>query len=131
MKQVKIGDIWLVLIPKVIANNNKTQIDLEKRPCLIIDDGHGFIIEENRDYLGLKLTTKNGKHHKKINNWYDLGLNKESFVRIETPIKIEEGQLIHKIGEMSKYDLYIYLTELSDYINIDIIDKYFGEETKV
>lgn len=123
MKKAKIGDIWLVLIPKVINTNKKTQIDLEKRPCLIIDDGHGFIIEENKDYLGLKITTKEGNNRKKINNWYDIGLNKESYVRIETPIKIEKGQLIHKIGEMSKYDLYMYLRELSNYINTDIIDR--------
>lgn len=123
MKKAKIGDIWLVLLPKVIRNNNKTQIDLEKRPCLIIDNGHGFIIEENKDYLGLKITTKDGKKHAEISNWYDLGLNKPSFVRIETPIKIEQGQLIHKIGTMSKYDLYVYLNELSDYINFDIKEK--------
>lgn len=123
MRKANIGEIWLVLIPKVITNNNKTQIDLEKRPCLIIDDGHGFIIEENRDYLGLKITTKNGINHKKIKNWYELGLKNESYVRIETPIKVEKGQLIHKIGTMSKYDLYIYLNELSSYINTDIIEK--------
>lgn len=123
MKKASIGDIWLVLIPKVITKCNKTQIDLEKRPCLIIDDGHGFIIEENRDYLGLKITTKNGINHQKINNWYDLGLKSESYVRVETPIKVEKGQLIHKIGEMNKYDLYIYLNELSNYINTDVINK--------
>ncbi len=123
MDKASVGDIWLVLIPKVIKNKNKTQIDLEKRPCLIIDDGHGFIIEENRDYLGLKITSQNGKNRKKINNWYEIGLKNESFVRIETPIKVEQGQLIHKIGTMSKYDLYIYLNELSNYINTDIINK--------
>lgn len=123
MKKASIGDIWLVLIPKVITKCNKTQIDLEKRPCLIIDDGHGFIIEENRDYLGLKITTKDGQKHQKINNWYDLGLKNESFVRIETPIKIEKGQLIHQIGKMNKYDLYIYLNELSNYINTNVINK--------
>lgn len=121
--KAEIGEIWLVLIPKVINNNKKTQIELEKRPCLIIDDGHGFIIEENQDYLGLKITTKNNIKNKEIKNWYDLGLNKKSYVRIETPIKIEKGQLIHKLGEMSKYDLYIYLNELSNYINTDLLNK--------
>ena len=90
---------------------------------MIIDDGHGFIIEENRDYLGLKLTTKEGKNHKAINDWHSLGLKGESYVRIETPIKIEKGQLISKIGEMSKYDLYVYLNELSNYLNTDVINK--------
>lgn len=123
MKKAEIGEIWLVLIPKIINSNNKTQIELEKRPCLIIDDGHGFIIEENRDYLGLKITTKDGKNHKEIKDWYNLGLREKSYIRIETPIKVEGGQLIHKIGEMSKYDLYIYLNELSNYINTDILEK--------
>ncbi len=123
MKKANIGDIWLVLIPKVITKNNITHIDLEKRPCLIIDNGHGFIIEENKDYLGLKITSKEGERHREITNWYDLGLKKDSFVRIETPIKIEKGQLIHKIGKMNKYDLYLYLNELSNYINTDVINK--------
>ena len=123
MKKANIGDVWLVLIPKVIRSNSTTHIELEKRPCLIIDDGHGFIIEENRDYLGLKITSKDGKTHKVINNWHDLGLNQESFVRIETPIKIEKGQLIHRIGKMNKYDLYVYLTELSNYLKTDVINK--------
>lgn len=123
MKKANIGDIWSVLIPKVISNNNMTSVILEKRPCLIIDNGHGFIIEENRDYLGLKITSKYGKNHKKIKNWYDLGLKSESFVRIETPIKIEQGQLIHKISKMDNYDLYLYLNELSNYINTDVINK--------
>ncbi len=121
MKKASIGDIWLVLIPKVINNNRTTHINLEKRSCLIIDDGHGFIIEENRDYLGLKITTN--QKHKRIDNWYELGLKKESFVRIETLIKIEKGQLIKKINKMNKYDLYIYLKELTNYLNIDVIDK--------
>lgn len=123
MKKANIGDIWIVLIPKVVTSKNLTKIDLEKRPCLIIDDGHGFIIEENRDYLGLKLTTKKGKNHKVINDWNNLGLKAESYVRIETPIKIEKGQLINKIGEMNKYDLYVYLNELSNYLNTDVINK--------
>lgn len=123
MEKAHIGDIWLVLIPKIIRNKYKTHIELEKRPCLIIDDGHGFIIEENRDYLGLKITSKYGVNRKKIDNWYELGLKKESFIRIETPIKIEKGQLIYKINTMNKYDLYIYLKELSNYLNTDVIEK--------
>jgi len=120
LKKAQIGDIWLILLPKVLTNNQKTKIDLEKRPCLIIDNEHDFIIEENRDYLGLKLTTKSEKNHAEISNWYDLGLKKPPYVRIETPIKIEQRQLIHKIGTMSKYDLlefwYFYYQKCYIYI---------------
>lgn len=123
MKKAQIGEIWLILIPKVISNNKSTHIDLEKRPCLIIDDGHGFIIEENRDCLSLKITTKNGKNHRRIDNWQELGLKSESFVRIETPIKVEKGQLVHKIGSIDKYELYVYLKELSNYLNTDVLEK--------
>lgn len=123
MKKASIGDIWIVLIPKVVTKRNMTKIDLEKRPCLIIDDGHGFIIEENRDYLGLKITTKEGEKHRAINDWYKLGLKKESYIRIETPMKIEKGQLVNKIGEMNKYDLYVYLNELANYLNTDVLNK--------
>lgn len=123
MKKANIGDIWLVLIPKVVTNSYKTHIELEKRPCLIIDDGHGFIIEKNKDCLGMKITTKDGINRKKIDNWYELGLREESYIRVEMPIKIENGQLLKKINKMDKFDLYVYLKELSNYFNTDVIEK--------
>ena len=44
-----------------------------------------------------------------------------AFIRIEVPIKIEEKQLIKKIGSINKYDMYIYLNELSDFFLIMIL----------
>lgn len=59
--KAKIGEIWVTLIPKIysLENGSNLQVVLEKRPCLIIDSGQGFLIEENSNYMGLKLTTKN------------------------------------------------------------------------
>lgn len=126
MLKAGIGEIWIVLNPKIKKNfKNNISVELEKKPCLIIDDGHGFIIEKSNDYLGMKITTKNNNIRKKeIKNWNELGLKYKSYLRIETPIKIEKEQLIKKIGQVNKYDLYIYLNELSDYFNIDVLEKF-------
>ena len=87
-KKAKIGDIWIVLIPKIIYNeeNDSINVNLEKRPCLIVDDGRGFLIEENSNYSRLKLTTRdsviNTVKRKEIKNWKNLGLDKKSYIRI-------------------------------------------------
>lgn len=56
----------------------------EKRPCLIIDDGRGFLIEENSNYSELKLTTRNSAlekvNRKEIKNWKELGLKSKSYI---------------------------------------------------
>ena len=124
MSKANIGDVWIVLNPKIKNNKNSISVELEKRPCLIIDDGHGFIIEKSNDYLGMKITTKNNEIRKReIKNWYEIGLKSKSYLRIEPPIKIEKEQLIKKIGMVDKYDLYMYLNELSDYFSKDILEK--------
>lgn len=121
----EIGDIWVTIIPKIETYNNKiSNVILERRPCLIIDDGCGFIIEKNSDYLGMKITTQDKKNKKEIRNWYDAGLKQKSFVRIEMPIKIEKNQLVKKIGKLNKYDTYIYINELMNFMNNDIKNKF-------
>ena len=121
----KIGEIWITIIPKIETYNNRiSNVILERRTCLIIDDGHGFIIEKNNDYLGMKITTQDKKNKKEIRNWYDVGLKYKSFVRIEMPIKIEESQLVKKIGQLSKCDTYFYINELMILINNDIKTKF-------
>lgn len=122
IEKPKIGDIWITIIPKIETYNNRiSNVKLERRLCLIIDDGHGFIIEKNNDCLGMKITTKNKKE---IRNWYDVGLKQKSFVRIEMPIKLESNQLLKKIGKLSKYDTYIYIDELMSFMNNDIKSKF-------
>ena len=88
-KKASIGEIWVTLIPKIIVDdkNDSVNFSIERRPCLIIDDGRGFLIEENSNYSGLKLTTRNTElkrvKRKEIKNWKELGLKKKSYVRIE------------------------------------------------
>lgn len=88
---------------------------------------HGFIIEKSKDYLGMKITRQNGSRKKEIKDWDKVGLKERSYLRIETPIKIEKEQLINKIGQVNKYDLYMYISELSDYFNTDILEKFKQE----
>lgn len=127
-KKAKIGDIWVTLIPKLIVNDDESiQVVLEKRPCLIIDDGRGFLIEENSNYSGLKLTTRNSiikkVNRKEIKNWKELGLKNKSYVRIELPLKIESQQLVNKICEIKDEDLKEYLKELANYFNLGMLEK--------
>lgn len=85
------------------------------------------MIEENSNYSGLKLTTRNSRlervNRKEIKNWKELGLKKKSYLRVELPLKIEPQQLVNKITTISNDDLKIYLKELADYFNIDMLDK--------
>lgn len=125
MQNPQIGDIWVTIIPKIETRNNKiSNVILERRPCLIIDDGHGFIIEKNNDYLGMKITAQDKKNKKEIRNWYEAGLKQKSFVRIEMPIKIEKNQLVKKIGKLSRCDTYVYINELMSFMNDDIKRKF-------
>ena len=128
-EKASIGEIWVTLIPKIIVDdkNDSVNFSIERRPCLIIDDGRGFLIEENSNYSGLKLTTRNTElkrvKRKEIKNWKELGLKKKSYVRIELPLKIESSQLESKITKISDEDLKMYLKELANFINVDILIK--------
>ena len=128
-KKANLGDIWLVLIPKIIYDDDDESISvkLEKRPCLIVDDGRGFLIEENSNYSALKLTTKNSNvknvERKEIVNWKELGLKRKSYIRIELPIKIEPEQLVFKISTLPNEEFVVYLRDLANYFNTDVIEK--------
>lgn len=78
MKAV-IGEIWLVLIPIISYDEDGSiNVKLQKRPCLIIDDGRGLVVEEDdRNYHVLKLTTQNDSYKRKlIKDWKKLGLKR-------------------------------------------------------
>lgn len=128
-KKANIGDIWVTIIPRLYLDEKTGDmaVSLERRPCLIIDDGRGFIIEENSNYSGLKLTTRQSfaknVNRTEIKNWKKLGLKKKSYVRIELPIKIENQQLVTKIGTLSEEEVTIYLKDLANFFNTDVLDK--------
>lgn len=125
MKAV-IGEIWLVLIPIISYDEEKNvTIKLQKRPCLIVDDGRGLIVEQDkRNYHILKLTTQNDPYKRKlIKNWKQLGLKKKSYIRIEMPIKLEEEQLDRKITELSSEELVEMYSEIYKILNIQALEK--------
>ena len=122
----KIGEIWLVTIPLLTYDDeNNVNINLQKRPCLIIDDGRGLIVEQdNRNFHILKLTTQYDKYKRKlIKNWEELGLKEKSYIRIELPIKIEKQQLIKKITKLSEDELLEMYNEIYKILNIKALEK--------
>lgn len=135
MKAV-IGEIWLVLIPIISYDDeDNVNIKLQKRPCLIVDDGRGLIVEQDkRNYHILKLTTQNDPYKRKpIKNWRQLGLKRKSYIRIEMPIKLEEEQLDRKIAELSSNDLVEMYSEIYGILNIQALEKMankYKEENK-
>lgn len=125
MKAV-IGEIWLVTIPILTYDEEgNVNINLQKRPCLIIDDGRGLIVEQdNRNFHILKLTTQYDKYKRKlIKNWKELGLKQKSYIRVEMPIKIEKQQLVRKITELSQEELLEMYNEIYKILNINALEK--------
>ena len=121
-----IGKIWLVTILLLTYDaKNNVNINLQKRPCLIIDDGRGLIVEQdNRNFHILKLTTQYDKYKRKlIKNWEELGLKEKSYIRIELPIKIEKQQLIKKITKLSEEELLEMYNEIYKILNINALEK--------
>ena len=82
--KAQIGEIWLITIPILeYDKENNVNIKLQKRACLIIDDGRGLIVEDDkRNFHILKLTTQYDNYKRKLlKNWRKLGLKKKSFVK--------------------------------------------------
>ena len=132
LERPNIGEIWIVTIPVVFKNDeNELAISLQKRPCLILDDGRGLIVEEdNRNFHVFKLTTQKDPYKRKeIKDWKKIGLRKKSYVRIEMPIKIEESQFERKVAELPIEQLKEMYTELYNILNIKVLEKIVnGEE---
>lgn len=137
MKKAKIGEIWVAVIPKIYYDekNDNVQINIERRPCLIVDDGRGFLIEENSNYSALKLTTRKSIlkniNRKEIKNWKELGLRQKSYVRIELPVKIEPEQLVNRITTLSNEEMREYLKDLASIFNTEILSELAKEEQPV
>lgn len=116
----------MVTIPILTYDEEgNVNINLQKRPCLIIDDGRGLIVErDNRNFHILKLTTQYDRYKRKlIKNWKELGLKQKSYIRIEMPIKIEKQQLVKKITELSQGELLEMYNEIYKILNINALEK--------
>lgn len=124
--QAEIGEIWLVTIPILeFDDNGDINVKIQKRPCLILDDGRGLIVEaDNRNFHVLKLTTQYDKYKRKlIKNWEELGLAKKSYVRIEMPIKIEKEQFDRKITVLPEEQLLDIYNDVYQIINVKALEK--------
>ena len=121
----KIGEIWLVVMPIIYVENEEVSFKTQKRPVLILDDGRGFIVEEdNKNYHVFKLTSQNDSYKRiLIKNWRELGLKTKSYIRIEMPIKIEESQFVFKITELPLKQMIEYYQELYKIVNISMLEK--------
>lgn len=124
--QASVGEIWIITIPILNYDNDGTiNVNLQKRPALILDDGRGLLVEEDkRNYHILKLTTQNDPYKRKeIKNWKEIGLKKKSYIRIEMPIKIEELQLEKKIATLPGDQLLEMYCEVYNIINFKALEK--------
>ena len=130
-KKCEIGEIWLVAIPLLVKNSdNSFDTTFQMRPFLMIDEGKGVLVEENPDYLGVKITTKRNKLNKakEIKNWKELGLNEKSYVRIEIPERIEQTQLIARIGILPRDQFMEIYREILNVFNIEVIQQLIESE---
>ncbi len=133
MQRPSIGEIWIVTIPVIYYDEEQNiNINLQKRPCLVIDDGRGLIVEDKRNFHVFKLTTQNDSYKRKeIKDWKKIGLKSKSYVRIEMPIKIEDGQFVNKICDLPLEQLKDMYKELYELINIEALEKFVNlEKTK-
>lgn len=132
MFKPSIGEIWIVAIPIIYYDKNSDiTVQIQKRPVLVLDDGRGLIVEEDKkNFHVFKLTTQNDPYKRKlIKNWRQIGLKYKSYVRIEMPIKIEEQQFISKITEITAEELLEYYKELYNILNIKALEKIVKQET--
>ena len=130
-KKSIIGEIWLVAIPLLVKNDDNTfDTTFQIRPFLMIDEGKGVLVEENPDYLGVKITTKKNRLNKakEIENWKELGLKEKSFVRIEIPERIEKQQLIAYVTKMPKEQFRVFYREILNIFNIELIKELLENE---
>lgn len=126
MTRPSIGEIWIVAIPVIYYDENSDiTVQIQRRPVLVLDDGRGLIVEEDkRNFHVFKLTTQNDPYKRMlIKNWKQLGLRYKSYVRIEIPIKIEAQQFQSKITEIPPEELLEYYKELYNIINIEALEK--------
>jgi len=130
MKDPKMKEIWLVSLP-VIEEDSKNgfiYFSVQERACLVIDEGKNFIVNRNFDYLGLKVTSKSRSNRREIKDSQKKGLRYKSYIRNETPIKIEREQFIHKICKLDTDEFLLHMNDLVNFFNLDNLQKIKNKE---
>ncbi len=114
--KINIGEIWLAFIPILEFDKmGRISYKAQTRPCLIVDDGRGFIVNDD---------TRNYHILKTITNWKEIGLKKKSYTRIELPIKLEKKQLIKKIAIIPIEELIDIYSDIFNIINTKCLEQF-------
>ena len=108
------GEIWICQVPVLVVLENEITFKTMNRPILVIDDGHGhFIKNDHKNYYGLKITSQEDSYQRmKIKAYYKYGLQKESYLRLEIPLKIEKEQFLYKISCFSYKEMVKIMAKL-------------------
>lgn len=116
----KFGEIWICRIPVLVSNEGKVFFETIARPVLIIDDTHEhFIKHDFKNYYVLKITSQKDTYQRiKIFDYEKYGLQKESFVRLEIPLKVEKCQLLYKIGNLGIECTTKYVEKVQHFLRI-------------
>lgn len=112
------GEIWVCQIPILHHYNGKILFETISRPILVLDDGHEYFVKhDNKNYYVLKITSQKDSYQRiPIKNYKEIGLQKESFVRIEVPLKVEKEQFLYRIGKLSHKETIKYLKKVQSFI---------------
>lgn len=114
----KFGEIWICSLPVLVVDNEHVYFKKQNRPILIIDDtSEHFVKDDNKNYYGLKITSQIDSYHRiAIENYHLLGLKKESYIRLELPLKIERVQCLYKISQIEESLMNKYLKIIESYV---------------
>lgn len=112
------GDIWVCILPILVLEKDTISFQTQKRPILVIDDTQEhFIKNDHKNYYGLKITSQEDSYQRVlIKNYYQLGLRKKSYLRLELPIKIEREQFLYKISRIEEKSMKKYTKLITDFI---------------
>ena len=122
LEDPKFGEIWICSLPVLIVDQEKIHFKKQNRPVLIIDDTHEHLIKKDtKNYYGLKITSQNDSYQRiAIKEYQKLGLKKESYIRLELPLKIEREQCLYKISKLDEKKMNSYLKEVSNFIQREV-----------
>ncbi len=116
----KFGEIWICRVPVLVSNQEDIFFETMTRPVLIVDDTHEhFIKHDFKNYYALKITSQKDTYQRiKISDYKQCGLQKESFVRLEIPLKVERCQLLYKIGDLGVERTTRYIQKAQQFLRI-------------
>lgn len=87
---------WELWFANVIFEEDRLQS--KTRPFIVMVTGAGFAV-------GLKVTSQGPRDNDyRLEYWSEAGLAKPSYVRLDKKVKIQESDLLHKLGRIHPID---------------------------